>query len=214
MKKLVMGLLGAMMVLSLAACTPTTEKNKTGEVKEPETEAVETTADAGPGVVTGRPVDQDAPDLTMVSVYSVSEDGSKIEGTMDSVETLDAQSLTDLLIQYGVLDDGTKAVSFTTEESVASTEAGPGVSADSTVAEKATLELSQFPSENQEKVLQAVANTFCENMNAETITIKVDGQTLAEGLSFEDAGKQRKKRLYKTETACFQKRRQAVFCFP
>ena len=107
------------MVLSLAACTPTTEKNKTGEVKEPETEAVETTADAGPGVVTGRPVDQDAPDLTMVSVYSVSEDGSKIEGTMDSVETLDAQSLTDLLIQYGVLDDGTKAVSFTTEESVA-----------------------------------------------------------------------------------------------
>ena len=98
MKKLVMGLLGAMMILSLAACTPTTEKNKTGEVKEPETEAVETTADAGPGVVTGRPVDQDAPDLTMVSVYSVSEDGSKIEGTMDSVETLDAQSLTDLLI--------------------------------------------------------------------------------------------------------------------
>ncbi|WP_182436931.1 hypothetical protein [Clostridium sp. OF09-36] len=97
-----------MMILSLAACTPTTEKNKTGEVKEPETEAVETTADAGPGVVTGRPVDQDAPDLTMVSVYSVSEDGSKIEGTMDSVETLDAQSLTDLLIQYGVLDDGTK----------------------------------------------------------------------------------------------------------
>ena len=182
MKKLVMGLLGAMMILSLAACTPTTEKNKTGEVKEPETEAVETTADAGPGVVTGRPVDQDAPDLTMVSVYSVSEDGSKIEGTMDSVETLDAQSLTDLLIQYGVLDDGTKAVSFTTEE-------GPGVSADSTVAEKATLELSQFPSENQEKVLQAVANTFCENMNAETITIKADGQTLAEGLSFEDAGK-------------------------
>lgn len=29
MKKLVMGLLGAMMILSLVACTPTTEKNKT-----------------------------------------------------------------------------------------------------------------------------------------------------------------------------------------
>lgn len=101
MKKLVMGLLGAMMILSLAACTPTTEKNKTGEVKEPQQEeVVESTADAGPGVVTGRPVDQDAPDLTMVSVYSVSEDGSKIEGTMDSVEILDAQSLVDLLVQY------------------------------------------------------------------------------------------------------------------
>lgn len=82
MKKLVMGLLGAMMILSLAACTPTTEKNKTGEVKEPQQEdVVESTADAGPGVVTGRPVDQDAPDLKMVCIYSVSEDGSKIEGS-------------------------------------------------------------------------------------------------------------------------------------
>ena len=89
----------------------------------------------------------------MVSVYSVSEDGSKIEGTMDSVEILDAQSLVDLLVQYGVLDNGTKAVSFTTEGSVASQEAGPGVTADATMAEKATLELGQFPSENQEKVL-------------------------------------------------------------
>ena len=72
MKKLVMGLLGAMMILSLAACTPTTEKNKTGEVKEPQQEeVVESTADAGPGVVTGRPVDQDAPDLKMV-LYTVS----------------------------------------------------------------------------------------------------------------------------------------------
>ena len=45
MKKLVMGLLGAMMILSLAACTPTTEKNKTGEVKEPQQEeVVESTA--------------------------------------------------------------------------------------------------------------------------------------------------------------------------
>ena len=74
MKKLVMGLLGAMMILSLVACTPTTEKNKTGEVKEPQQEeVVESTADAGPGVVTGRPVDQDAPDLTMVSVSIFSQ---------------------------------------------------------------------------------------------------------------------------------------------
>lgn len=189
MKKLVLGLLGAMMILSLAACTPTTEKNKTGETKALQEEVTETTEDAGPGVVTGRPVDQNAPDLTMVSVYSVSEDGSKIEGTMDSVETLDAQSLVDLLIQYGVLDNGTKAVSFATEGNAANQEAGPGVNEDTTVAEKAILELSQFPSDNQEKVLQAVANTFCENMNAETITIKADGQTLADGLSFEDAGK-------------------------
>ncbi len=190
MKKLVMGLLGAMMILSLAACTPTTEKNKTGEVKEPQQdEVVESTADAGPGVVTGRPVDQDAPDLTMVSVYSISEDGSKIEKNMDSVETLDAQSLVDLLVQYGVLDDGTRAVSFDTEGTAASQEAGPGVTAGETVAAAATLELSKVPSENQDKVLQAVADTFCENMNTETVTIKADGQTLAAGMSLVDTAK-------------------------
>ena len=189
MKRIVMGLLGAMMILSLAACTPTTEKNKTGEMRAQQEEVTETTEDSGPGVVKDRPVDKDAPNLTMVSVYSISEDGSKIEGTMDSVETLDAQSLTDLLIQYGVLEDGTEAVSFTTEGTAASQEAGPGVSADTTRAASATLELSQFPSENQEKALQAVANTFCENMDTETITIKVNGETLAEGLSFVDAGK-------------------------
>lgn len=185
MKKIVMGLLGAMMILSLAACTPTTEKNKTGEMKAQQEEVTETTEDSGPGVVKDRPVDKDAPDLTMVSIYSFSEDGSKIERTMDSVETLDAQSLTDLLIQYGVLDDGTKAENFTTEGSTASKEVGPGVSGDTTMAEKATLELSQFPSENQEKALQAVADTFCENMDVASITIQAGGETLAEGLTLE-----------------------------
>lgn len=189
MKKLVMGLLGAMMILSLAACTPTTEKNKTGEVKEPEAEVVETTADAGPGVVTGRPVDQDAPDLTMVSVYSLSEDGSKIQSNMDSVEDLEEQSLTDLLVRYGVLDEGTEAVSFKAEGSAESQEAGPGVTADTSIAAKGTLELSQFPTDNREKRLQAVANTFCENMNVEILTVVVSGETLADGLTYVDAGK-------------------------
>ena len=54
MKKAVMGLIGAMMVFSLAACTPTTEKNKTGEVKQLETGSV--TSTQGPGVVTDRGV--------------------------------------------------------------------------------------------------------------------------------------------------------------
>ena len=57
------------------------------------------------------------------------------------------------------------------------------------MAEKGNSGIKPVPSENQEKVLQAVANTFCENMDTETITIKADGQTPAEGLSFVDAGK-------------------------
>ena len=34
MRKTIMCFIGAMMILSLAACTPTTEKGKTGDVKQ------------------------------------------------------------------------------------------------------------------------------------------------------------------------------------
>lgn len=187
MKRAVMGILGALMILSLAACTPTTEKNKTGEVKETEAEAAKSTE--GPGVVTDKPVDEDAPELDIISIYTVSEDGSKLEGTMDGVETKDAQSLVDLLIQYGVLEDGTKAVSFETEGTAASQVTGPGAAEAAALSEYGTLELSQFPEENREMKLQAVANTFIENMDVLYLTISVDGEVLVENADFSDEGK-------------------------
>ena len=48
---------------------------------------------------------------------------------------------------------------------------------------------TQFPTDNREKRLQAVANTFCENMNVEILTVVVSGETLADGLTYVDAGK-------------------------
>ncbi len=187
MKRAVMGFLGALMILSLAACTPTTEKNKTGQVKE--TEAEVTKSKEGSGVVTDKPIDKDAPDLDIISIYTVSEDGSKLEGTMDGVEARDAQSLVDLLVQYGVLEDGTKAVSFEKEGTAASQVTGPGASEASSLSEYGTLELSQFPEEHREMKLQAVANTFIENMDVLYLTISVDGEVLVENVDFEDAGK-------------------------
>ena len=179
MKKIIMGFIGAMMVLSLAACTPTTEKGKTGEVKQ--TQAV--------GGVEEKKADPTAPELDVVSIYTVSEDGTKLEGTMDAVEELNEQALVDMLIQYGVLAEGTQAVSFTTEGQAASKEVGPGVSADSTRKEYGVLELNQFPEEQKELRLQAVANTFLENMDVVYLTIKVNGTVMAENLVMEDAGK-------------------------
>lgn len=193
MKKAVMCFIGAMMILSLTACTPTTEKNKTGQVKQTEAAAPKSTQ--GPGVVSDKTPDLDAPDMTVISVYTVSDDGTKVEGTMDAVETMDAQALVDLLIQYKVLDEGTKAVNFTAEGTPASEEVGPGMvkipgyEVKSDLKETGTLELSQFPADNRELKLQAVANTFTENMDVLYLTVKAGGETLGENLSFVDAGK-------------------------
>ncbi len=195
MKKTVMCIIGAMMILSLAACTPTSEKNKTGEVKQTEA-AVKPTKDSGPGVVTDRMPDLEAPDMEIISVYTVSEDGSKIEGTMDAVEEMSAQALVDLLIQYKVLDEGTTAVKWDAAGEPSSEEVGPGMvkipgfEVTSNLKEKGTLELSQFPDSAQKDMkLQAVANTFIENMDVLYLTIKVDGEPLVENAQFVDAGK-------------------------
>ena len=83
MKKAVMCFIGAMMVLSLAACTPTMEKHKVGEVQNSDMTVPKSTQ--GPGVVTDKTPDLDAPDLDIISIYTVSEDGSKLEGTMEGV---------------------------------------------------------------------------------------------------------------------------------
>ena len=76
MKKAVMCFIGAMMVLSLAACTPTMEKHKVGEVQNSDMAVPKSTQ--GPGVVTDKTPDLDASDLDIISIYTVSEDGSKL----------------------------------------------------------------------------------------------------------------------------------------
>lgn len=186
MKKVIMCLIGAMMILSLTACTPTTEKKKTGEVKQ--TEAVKSTAPA-------KNPDPTAPELDVVSVYTVSADGSKLEGTMDAVDELNAQALVDLLIQYGVLAEGTEAVSFDAEGEPSSEAVGPGVvkvpgaETGNTTKEYGTLELNQVPDSKDDMMLQAVANTFIENMDVAYLTIKVDGETVGENMTMVEAGK-------------------------
>ncbi len=188
MKRMIMCFIGAMMVLSLAACTPTTEKNKTGEVSD------KIQAATNPAQYTKNP-DPTAPDLEVVSIYTVSADGTKLEGTMDSVEELTAQSLADLLIQYGVLEEGTKAISFEAEGKPASEEVGPGIvkipgmAIESDTNEYATLNLSQIPDDGKDDIiLHAIARTYLENMNVVYITIQIDGETVAENLSAVDIG--------------------------
>lgn len=185
MKKAIMCFIGAMMILSLAACTPTTEKNKTGEVKQ-------TTAAAN-GVASNKNPDPTAPDLDVVSIYTVSEDGSKLEGTMDAVDELSAQALADLLIEYGVLEEGTEVIDFQADGKPASEEVGPGVvkipgmEIESNVKEYGTLNLNKLPDGGKDDmIVKAVANTFLENMDVIYLTIQINGDTVAENMSMND----------------------------
>ncbi len=186
MKKAIMCILGAMMILSLAACTPTTEKNKTGEVKQ--------TQAAANGIADKNP-DPTAPELDVVSIYTVSEDGARLEGTMDAVEELNENTLIDLLIQYEVLAEGTEVISFSAEGEPASKEVGPGVAAvpgaekESNTKEYGVLDLNQFPNVKDDMLLQAVANTFIENMGVVYLTISVEGEVVAENLTLVEAGR-------------------------
>ncbi|MGN0158843.1 MAG: hypothetical protein ACI39W_06870 [Brotaphodocola sp.] len=183
--KVILCFTAAMMVFSLAACTPTTEKNKTGEVKQ--TAAANGIADKNP--------DPTAPVLDIVSIYTVSDDGSKLEGTMDAVDELNENTLTDMLIEYGVLAEGTRVNSFSAEGEPSSQAVGPGVVAipgetpKNNTKEYGVVDFNQFPDVKDNMLLQAVANTFIENMDVVYMTISVEGEVVAENLTMMNAGK-------------------------
>lgn len=209
MKKAVMSFIGAMMILSLAACTPTTEKNKAKEAQQT-TEAVAKNEEKAEkkekkekeakepkekkdlshlsnSVDYEKGNDSEAPEESIVMVYTV--DGKDLEGVMESVQSdvmaaEGPQAMVDLLVQYGVLAEGTAVVSYQEEgEAETAGPAGPGAG-DASVSANAVLNLSQIPDDGKnELILHAVARTFLESMNVETITIQLNGQTVAENLT-------------------------------
>jgi len=176
MKKAIMSFIGAMMVLSLVACTPTTEKNKTGEVKQ--TQATNGIADKTP--------DPNAPNLEILAVYQLNGEGTGLTYAMEGIEEMTPQAVVDLLIEAGVLEKGTTSLSLETEGKVEEVGPGavviPGMNIDNSYPEHGILNLSQFPKDNQELKLQAVANTFLEGFNIARFTIQVNGETVGENL--------------------------------
>jgi len=176
MKKAMMSFIGVMMVLSLVACTPTTEKNKTGEVKQ--TQATNGIADKTP--------DPNAPNLEILAVYQLNSEGTGLTYAMEGIEEMTPQAVVDLLIEAGVLAEGTTSLSLETEGKVEEVGPGavvvPGMEIDNSYPEHGILNLSQFPKDNQELKLQAVANTFLEGFNIARFTIQVNGDTVGENL--------------------------------
>ena len=98
MKKFIMCFVGAMLVLSLAACTPT-------PVKQSES-ATEPMVEASTGGASDKVPDPNVEPMEIISVYSSNEDATGLNQAMDAVDELTAQSLVDKLIEYGVLEEG------------------------------------------------------------------------------------------------------------
>lgn len=181
MRKITMCLIGAMTVLSLAACTPTTEKsaghsNGSGSVKPP-VNVEETTKE----VVEKLP-DLDAPVLDMAFIYSGNSDATGLVRNTEDVESLDEDTLVDLLIQYGVLEEGTTSLSFVIE---GGEKAGPGAAAaDSSGERVGILDLSAIPESGtagEQVILASIANTFTENFELDKLKLLVNGENYSSG---------------------------------
>ena len=176
MKKIKLILMGALMALTLAACSPTEIKSE--EIPEnakvnpvgltPEmmtTEAVEKTGDP------------DAVPMEMVFLYQVGEDGKMTRETID-VETADLETIIGLLTEHEILEEGTVAEGLDIEGGM---KAGPGVDP-SQVTEGdriGTLKLNQAPED--EKNLQSLVSTMIENFTLDKLQIVVDGDMVLAG---------------------------------
>lgn len=149
MKKFTIFLAAAMMILSLAACTPTT-------VKQSEPATVPPGVEMTTGGAEDKVPDPNVAPMDIVSVYSINEDATGLNQAMDAVEKLDAQPLVDKLIEYGVLDEGTTVNKFEIKDGIGTLDLSKAPAFDSGSAEK------------EKWMLAAIGNTFIENYNNES----------------------------------------------
>lgn len=156
MKKIVVFLMSAILVFSLAACAPTQVKR--------ETSAPDPQVTASTGGASDKVPDPNVEPMEIISVYSKNDDGTGLNQAMDAVDELTAEALTDKLIEYGILEDGTKVLKFDMENGIG------------------TLDLSKVPetSGNDELViLTAVGNTFIENFELDKLKLLVNGKNFS-----------------------------------
>ncbi len=179
MKKIALCITGAMLALSLAACSPTQKES------DPAQAAMETST----GGASDKVPDPTAEVLEMVSVYVPTEERTGLRQVMDGVASLDAESLVEKLVEYGALPEGCQVLSYETSGETENSAAGPGESSSVTAAESAVLDLSSVPSgdsiDNQ-LITAAIGNTITENLNVRTLTIKENGSVFAENVKFQN----------------------------
>ncbi len=105
--------------------------------------------------------DPNAPVLSIVSVYSLTEDKQGIDKSMDAIDESDPQLLLDKLAEYGVVAQGTIVNTFSTTDG------------------KGSLDISALDTSNP-LIVNCIANTFIENYELDSLTLSVAGVSSAE----------------------------------
>lgn len=159
MKKFTMSIAAVLLILSLAACTPT---------QVVKTESAEPSVEASTGGASDKVPDPNVEPMAIISVYSTNEDGSGLNQAMDAVDELTAQAVVDKLIEYAVLEEGTEVLSF---------DKATG-----------TLDLSKVPEgtdKEKKLLLVSIGNTFTENFELNQLNLKVGGKDYTGGSKIE-----------------------------
>ena len=159
MKKCILLLAAVMMAMSLAACTPTPEKNAAqATVPSSETIKADTMEERNKG-------NENLPVYATVAIYRIKKNGDGLLQEMESLETeeLDAQAIIDLMIQYEILNEGTEIISFD--------EGTEGIG---------TLNLNQIIDAEEDLqirlVVQSIVNTFTENYELDGLILQENGE--------------------------------------
>ena len=166
MKKWLLGLLTAMMAVSLAACTPTTEKKQETTAAAAKQEQIEAQTTGG---ASDKVPDPNVAPVAIISVYHKG-DGDSLVQDMDSLDNdeLDPQALVSKMTEYGIFTEGTQVLNF-------------NITGEGDV-KKAVLDLNKV--ENDEGVsdsvfLVEIGNTFVENFELSKLALQVNGKDLA-----------------------------------
>lgn len=177
MKKLVMGFVGILMAFSLAACTPTQVAESTPQAaRDPEGVDLEKIAESNAAITKGP--DLSAPVYEMAFIYSFNDDQTGIVKESVDLEGLTEQILVQCLIEKGVLEQDTEALSFEIE---GDEKAGPGMTTGSSDNKEriGTLNLSKIPTADgakEQAMLNAIGNTFIENYELDKLKLLVNGE--------------------------------------
>lgn len=180
MKKLILGFLGILTAFSLAACKPAQVAETTPQAaREPEGVDPEKIAESNAAnAAIPKGPDLAAAVYEMAYIYYLNEEGTGIQRESADLEGVTEQILVQCLIEKGVLEEGTEAVSF---EVQGDEKIGPGMAAGSADGEQriGTLNLSKIPAAEgakEQAMLNAIANTFIENYELDKLKLLVNGE--------------------------------------
>ena len=162
MKRLMGLLAGGMMAVALTACTPTSQNSGQRRTAPPAGATQEAQVD---GALEKEQMVVDEDPTVTVCIYSVNGDKTGLEQNIDAVdgEELDAQALVNKMIELGVIEEGVTVAKFENKDGAL------------------TLELSALQGAKDDLIITAVANTFIQNYEADTLSLTIAGEKIGSG---------------------------------